>query len=133
MHLHQVLPSPEQMAALMAYPKDQPLVMANIIKYKPQVEGREETGREAYARYTRNVMPLFKQAAARVLWKGEVAYTLIGDSEDQPDVLFLVEYPSVDHFLSMVQSEAYREIARDRTIALSYGGLLACQPAPGSF
>ncbi|MEL6868088.1 MAG: DUF1330 domain-containing protein [Bacteroidota bacterium] len=133
MNLHQVLPTQEQMAALMAYPKDQPIVMANIIKFKDQVEGREESGRAAYARYTQNVLPLLQKAAARVLWKGDVAYTLVGDSDDQPDILFLVEYPSVDHFLLMVQSEAYREIARDRTIALSYGGLLACQASKGPF
>jgi len=42
-------------------------------------------------------------------------------------MVFLVEYPTVDHFLKMVANPAYQKIANDRTIALEYGGLIACQ------
>jgi len=64
---------------------------------------------------------------AKLIWKGVVATTVIGDTENEPDMVFLVEYPTVDHFLKMVADPAYQKIANDRTIALEYGGLLACQ------
>jgi len=59
--------------------------------------------------------------------KGQVHNTLIGDSDQQPHIVFLVEYPSVNHFFSMVSNPEYQKIAGDRTIALEYGGLIACQ------
>ena len=42
-------------------------------------------------------------------------------------MIFLVEYPSVEHFLKMIADPEYQKIANDRTIALEYGGLIACQ------
>ena len=127
MQLTQVRPSEEQMAALMAYPKETPIVMVNIIKFKAATENKNETGQEAYARYFKNVQPFVVKAQAKLLWKGAVASTVIGDSEDQPNMIFLVEYPSVNHFLGMVSNPEYQKIATDRTIALEYGGLIACQ------
>jgi hypothetical protein len=43
--------------------------------------------------------------------------------------VFLVEYPTVNHFFAMVSNPEYRKIAGDRSIALEYGGLIACQNA----
>ena len=51
--------------------------------------------------------------------------TIIGDSDDQPDMVLVVEYPSAAKFVEMSTSEAYRAIAHDRELSLTYGGLLA--------
>ena len=128
MQLTQVHPTQNQMTQLMAYPKNTPLVMVNIIKFKPKTANENETGKEAYARYFKNVQPFVIQSGAKLIWKGAVATTVIGDTKNQPDMIFLVEYPSVDHFLKMVSNSEYQRIANDRTIALEYGGLIACQP-----
>ncbi len=127
MHLTQVHPSQEQLAELMAYPKNTPVVMVNILKFKARTGNGDETGQEAYARYFKNVQPFVAKANAKLIWKGGVATTVIGDSKNQPDILFLVEYPSVDHFLGMVTDAEYQKVARDRAVALEYGGLIACQ------
>lgn len=127
MQLTQVKPSEEQIAQLMAYPKDTPVVMVNILKFKTKTENSNETGQEAYARYFKNVQPLVAQSGAKLIWKGTVATTVIGDSDDQPNMILLVEYPSVTHFLEMASNPEYQKIANDRTIALEYGGLIACQ------
>jgi len=127
MKLSQVKPTDQQMAQLMAYPKDTPLVMINIIKFKAKTESSNETGKKAYARYFKNAQPFVAQSNAKLIWKGAVATTVIGDLENQPDMIFLVEYPSVDHFIKMVSDPEYQKIANDRTIALKYGGLIACQ------
>ena len=73
------------------------------------------------------MQPFIAKAAAKLIWKGAVASTIIGDSYDQPDMIFLIEYPSVDHFLGMVSNPEYQKVAKDRTMALDYGGLIACQ------
>ncbi len=127
MQLTQVKPSQEQMAQLMAYPKDTPVVMVNILKFKAKTEKGNETGQEAYTRYYKNTQAFIAKAEAKLIWKGAVATTIIGDSNNQPDMIFLVEYPTVNHFLGVITSPQYREIADDRTIALEYGGLIACQ------
>jgi len=127
MQLTQVKPLQEQIAELMTYPKDTPVVMVNILKFKAKTENGNETGQEAYTRYYKNVQVFIGKAKAKLIWKGVVATTVIGDSGDQPDMIFLVEYPSVKHFLGVITSTEYQKIANDRTIALEYGGLIACQ------
>ena len=127
MQLTQVKPLQEQIEQLMAYPKDTPIVMVNILKFKAKTENGNETGQEAYTRYYKNTQVFIGKAKAKLIWKGAVATTVIGDSDDQPDMIFLVEYPSVNHFLEVITSPEYQKIANDRTIALEYGGLIACK------
>lgn len=126
MQLTQVSPTQEQMAKLMAYPKNTPLVMVNIIKFKSKTENTNETGAEAYAQYYKRAQPFVVESEAKLIWKGKVSSTVIGDSNNEPNFIFLVEYPSVDHFFKMVTNPDYQKIAQDRTIALEYGGLIAC-------
>jgi len=126
MNLTQVSPTSEQIAQLMAYPKDTPVTMVNILKFKEKTATINETGLEAYTRYMQNVQPFIAQAQATLVWKGNVFSTIIGDATNQPDVIMLVAYPSVLHFLKMAQNTDYQKVAQDRTIALEYGGLIAC-------
>jgi uncharacterized protein (DUF1330 family) len=125
---NQIHPTESQLAQLSAYPKNTPIVMLNILRFKAKTN-TGETGQEAYARYFKNVAPFVAKAEAKLIWKGQVFGTLIGDAENQPHLTFLVEYPSVDHFFAMVSNPEYQKIAGDRTIALEYGGLIACQTA----
>ena len=127
MHLTQIKSSEEQMAQLKAYPKDTALTMINILKFKKKTGNGDETGRAAYTRYFKNVQPLVAQSKAKLIWKGAVASTVVGDSTGQPDLIYLVEYPSVDHFIKLVSNPEYKKISKDRTIALEYGGLIACK------
>lgn len=125
---NQVSPTEKQLAELQSYPKDTPLVMLNILKFKAQTE-TNETGQEVYAHYLKNAAPFVEKVGAKLIWKGQVHTTVIGDSNQQPHVVFLVEYPSVNHFFAMVTNSEYQKIAVDRSIALEYGGLIACQNA----
>jgi uncharacterized protein (DUF1330 family) len=125
---NQVSPTEKQLAELQNYPKDTPLVMLNILKFKAQTK-TNETGQEVYARYFKNASPFVEKAGAKLIWKGQVHNSVIGDSDHQPHIVFLVEYPSVNHFFAMVSNPEYQKIAVDRSIALEYGGLIACQNA----
>ena len=124
---NQISPSDTQLAELQAYPQNTPLVMLNVLKFKAQTEKTNETGEEAYARYFKNATPFVEKSGAKLIWKGQVHSTVIGNSDNQPDVVFLVEYPTVNHFFEMVSNPEYQKIAGDRAIALEYGGLIACQ------
>lgn len=127
MNLTQVSPSKEQLAELMTYPKDIPLVMLNIIKYKAKTGNGDQTGQALYADYLKKVTSFVGKLGAKLIWKGKVASTVIGDSQNQPDIVFLVEYKSVNDFLAMIANPEYQKIARDRKMSLEYGGLIACQ------
>lgn len=66
-----------------------------------------------------------KKVGARLLWRGDVNATVIGDGAQQPQVVLLVEYPSIQNFIDMTTDPAYLEAAKDRTLGLEYGGLMA--------
>ena len=127
MHLtNQIHPTSAQFKQLAAnFPKNQPVVMVNILKYKPETGRGSETGEAAYARYGQNVLPFLKKAGGRLLWRGEVQQTLIGDDGPPPHVILLVEYPSIQHFINMSTHPDYLKVAEDRTLGLEYGGLYA--------
>jgi len=123
---NQIHPTPAQIKTLInEYPKGQPIVMINILRYKGKTGNGEETGEAAYARYGLNVLPFMKKVGARLLWRGDVKHTVIGAADSQPHVVLLVEYPSVEKFIEMTSDPDYIKAAADRTLGLEYGGLMA--------
>lgn len=123
---NQVTPKREDFFALMNdYPADMPVAMINILKFKERSGNGDETGQQAYLRYSQNMAPLLEKAQAKVIWAGKVNQTVIGDGSDQPHMVLIVEYPSKQHFIDMSTSDEYKVIGQDREIALEYGGLLA--------
>ena len=110
------------------YPDNTPVVMLNILKFKEKSGNGDESGQEAYKRYSKNVAPLLEKVGGKVLWAGNVKNTLIGDDQDEADMILIVQYPSKQHFADMATSPEYEVVAVDRKIALQYGGLVACQP-----
>jgi len=48
-----IYPTPEQMQSLLAGPADQPVVMLNLLRFKPRADAPDEgiSGEEAYRRY----------------------------------------------------------------------------------
>ena len=122
----QVLPQREDFFAFANdYPADTPVIMINILKFKDKSGKGDESGREAYSRYSKNVAPLLEKVGGKVLWAGNVNQTVIGDTSDQPDMVLVVRYPSKQAFISMSTSDEYRVVGKDREIALEFGGLLA--------
>ena len=127
MHLFdQVNPTKEQFTILAkTYPINEPVTMVNIIKFRDKAWDGERTGAEAYESYGKKVTKFLQAAQGKLIWKGECMHTLIGDSQNQPHIMMLVEYPSIDHFIEMLANPEYQECAKDRTMALEYGGLIA--------
>lgn len=125
---NQIHPTKEQFRNMVAgYPKDTPVTMINILKFKMKTDAGNESGLEAYTRYGMNTLPFMKKAQAKLLWKGKVVNTLIGDAEDQAHVVLIVQYPTLQHFIDMTSDPEYVKVSQDRTIALEFGGLWACE------
>lgn len=95
--------------------EDEPVVMLNLLRFRP------DGGRRRYAEYTDAVRPLLQQVGAKVIYWGDPAPALLG--AESWDSVLMVEYPSRLAFLSMVGSDAYREIEHLRTEALASGEL----------
>lgn len=97
-------PTPEQMQAFLALP-EQPIVMVNLLKFKPG-------GAEAYGRYAEAIAPLLEKAGARSLFAGQAATCLIGSGDW--DMIALVEYPKPQALVTMASSAEYQAIHHHR-------------------
>ncbi len=113
-------PTPEQFAALAARPADEPVVMVNLLKFKP------ESGLESYLQYGREVVPHLERVGATLRYAGGAPAVVIGDGE-QPwwDAILIVEYPTPQAFIDMVTTQEYAKVHEHRAAGLDRGDLIA--------
>lgn len=133
--VNQTIPSPEQMTEFLGSGEDGPFVMVNLLKFKERAEyadGREAdlTGAEAYAIYGAAVGKCIADVGGTPGFAGEVTGLLLGEVEDNWDMVALVEYPSLDAFRSMMMSPEYQKIAVHRSAGLA--GQLNIRAKPGA-
>ncbi len=105
-------------------PDDDPIVMLNLLRFRDEADygpagPAGKTGREAYATYSRSVLPLLFEVGGQPLWMGDARAMVIGPGDESWDEVLLVQYPSRSAFLRMVKSPAYQAIMHHRTAALS--------------
>jgi uncharacterized protein (DUF1330 family) len=96
-----VYPKGEQITETVTKGVNTPIVMLNLLKFKPKAEykdGRATTddGRTAYNRYGADMLRYVQEHGGRVLF--------IGDVEEMWDVVALVEYPSSEAFVKIAMS-----------------------------
>jgi len=101
-----------------------PIVMVNLLKFheKAQYEdGRDPdlSGREAYQRYGIEVSKLLDQLGGKMMYGGAVTLTLIGEVENDWDLIALAQYPSRKAMLEMTMSPKYQEIEVHRNAGLA--------------
>lgn len=113
-------PTPEQFAALAARPADAPVVMVNLLKFKP------EGGVQSYLRYGREVAPHLQRVGATLRYAGGAPSVVIGDGE-RPwwDAILVVEYPNPQAFIDMVTTQEYATVHEHRAAGLDRGDLIA--------
>lgn len=128
-HMPTVNPSLEHIEAFeRAAPDAKPIVMLNLLRFRDVADygdGRAPvSGKKAYARYSRGVLPLLLEVGGSPLWMGRArAGVIVPDGESWDEVL-LVHYPSRHAFMRMVRSEAYQRVMIHRTAALSDSRLI---------
>jgi uncharacterized protein (DUF1330 family) len=110
--------------------------MLNLLRYRERAEygpgpfpeafdATPCSGREAYARYVNGTRLQIEKYGGRVVWRGAVAVSLIGPAGEEWDDFVLVEYPSREAFLKMLDDPEYRAGFSHRKAALQDSRLIA--------
>jgi len=127
-----IYPTPEQIQTLLTGPADQPVVMVNLLRFKPTADAQagNVTGAEAYARYAAAMRAIIEAEGGRFVWQGRVDSVVIGDNVEELHMIGLVEYPSRQKFLEIATSDRVREVGSDRTAGLDSQWLIATTAIP---
>lgn len=102
---------------------DAPVVMVNLLRFKPG-------GDESYRRYAEAVQPFLESVGATALYAGDASHVVAGDI-DKPwwDAIVVVRYPSRAAFVAMATNPDYHEKAHvHRVAALESTHLIATDP-----
>jgi uncharacterized protein (DUF1330 family) len=107
-----VNPTGRDLKAFLARDDDGPVVMLNLLRFKPG-------GRESYDRYASAITSTFlPRVGGEVLYAGDGDVALVAGDGQAWDAVLLVRYPSRQAFSRMVADPEYQEITRLRTEAL---------------
>ena len=117
-----IRPNKEQFIELMNAPDEGPVVMLNLLKFKPR------DGAKEYGKYGESVSKMVEARGGKMLWIGKVDQTLIGPVEEDWDAIALVQYPSRKAFIDMATSKEYDNAHEHREGGLERTVLLACTP-----
>ena len=120
-----IRPNKEQFLELMNAPDEGPVVMLNLLKFKPR-EGVSE-----YNKYGESAVQMVEARGGKVLWMGKVDQTLIGPVDDVWDAFALVQYPSRKAFVEMTSTKEYDAAHEHRESGLERTLLLACTQRDG--
>jgi uncharacterized protein (DUF1330 family) len=122
-----IYPTAEQIQRLMTGPPDQPVVMINLLTFKPRADAPDAglSGEEAYQRYIDEMRPFVESKGGRILWAGRVDSQVIGTGGEAFHMVGLVEYPSRQAFLAIATDPHVEAIAVHRTAGLESQWLIA--------
>ena len=120
-------PTQEQFQALMRGPADQPVVMVNLLTFKPAADAPDEgiSGEEAYRRYAEKMRAFVESKGGRFLWIGRVDSQVIGSGGEGFHMIGLVEYPSRQAFLAIATDPHVQDIGVHRAAGLESQWLIA--------
>lgn len=98
--------------------------MVNLLKFRekalyPNGVDAHLSGREAYQRYGAAVQQCLANVGARAIFSGAVTGLLLGEIEENWDMVALAEYPSLDAMRTMISSPEYAEAVVHRTAGLA--------------
>ena len=110
----------EQMKAFLKLELEGPIHMLNLLRFKAQ------GGRDSYAKYSANTVPLLHQHGGQMVYRSKAKKTVIGD--EVWDEMFIIEYPSKDAFFDMIASDDYQKGVHLRHEALEDSRLVCMQP-----
>ncbi|MEM8837705.1 MAG: DUF1330 domain-containing protein [Pseudomonadota bacterium] len=108
-----------------------PIQMLNLIRLREMAEypdGQEIRGAEAYQEYSRLTVPILTGLGGKMVWRGGFELTMIGPPEEIWDICFIIEYPSKDAFLTMVQDSNYQTALVHRQASVADSRLICLRP-----
>ncbi len=123
--INQVYPTePGQIEKMMEPGPDGPIVMVNLLKFKPKAiykDGRASTltGREAYALYANAVTQYIQTFGGRILFGGDVTHLTLGVVDELWDEVALAEYPNRAAMVAMSLSDGFESMSAHREAGLA--------------
>ena len=126
-----IYPTREQIQTLLEGPPDQPVVMLNLLTFKPRADAPDEgvSGEEAYhRRYGEPMQRFVESKGGRILWIGRIDSQVIGTGGEGFHAIALVEYPSRAAFVAIATDPHVQEIAVHRAAGLESQWLIAATP-----
>lgn len=125
-------PSRENFQAFKELPRDTPIQMLNLIKFRDLADyaeghpnhGKGLTGREAYAIYLEGFQRLVAGDGAAMVWEAQQECVVTGPA-DEWDEVFVMGYPNSGVFMAMVKNEEYvRDVVPHRSAAVADSRLI---------
>ncbi|BAI96791.1 hypothetical protein Sj15T_12490 [Sphingobium sp. TA15] len=104
-------PLPAAFAFFKSLPRDTPIHMLNLARYKdmaeypadhPQVDA-QWSGRRAYAEYGRLSEPILRRVGGNIVWRGAFEALVIGEPGQIWDDAFIAHYPSTEIFFELIK------------------------------
>lgn len=121
-------PTREQFDAFKDLPRDTPILMLNLIRYRDVADygdGSDDvSGAEAYRRYGKESGPIFARVGGSIVWRGRPEIVLTGPTDEVWDAAFIARYPHAGAFFEMVTDADYREAVKHRTAAVATSRLI---------
>jgi uncharacterized protein (DUF1330 family) len=114
-------PTGEDLKRFLDEDRGGPVVMLNLLKFKPG-------GRASYESYAREIQPFLDKVGAQPLFIGDCDTTLVAPEAHDWDAVLIVRYPSRSAFSQMVADPDYQGITGLRTEALDAAVLQATVP-----
>ncbi|MEP3948448.1 DUF1330 domain-containing protein [Ascidiaceihabitans sp.] len=123
---HHIDPNRAQFDAFKDLPRDQPIEMLNLVKFKTHAEypadhpmhGQNLSGADAYKSYGSQTGPILQKVGGTILWRGRFESVLIGPDDETWDACFIARYPNSGAFLAMVTDPDYQKAVVHRQAAV---------------
>lgn len=129
-------PQRDQFDAFKALPRDTPIEMINLIRYRDAAAyladhanaDKAMTGADAYRAYSKESGPVFARVGGTIVWSGAPQLVLIGPADEAWDAAFVARYPSAAAFMEMLADPDYRRAVVHRQAAVATSRLIRCAP-----
>ncbi|PLK26242.1 DUF1330 domain-containing protein [Novosphingobium sp. TH158] len=122
-----VNPDRENFAAFKALPRDRPIQLLNLIRYRESAAYPEGhacaalgwSGERAFAEYFTRLVPVIHALGGGMIWEGRFEGVITGPAQFEWDRVFVMGFPSANAFLAMVTDPHYKEeVVPHRTAAV---------------
>ena len=125
-------PSRTLFEAFKALPRDEPVLMLNLLRFKAKATYPSDhalaseglSGAQAYGHYGTDSGPIFKRVGGEIVFRGDFRTMVIGPEDEHWDAMFVARYPTASAFLEMVTDPDYRVAVVHRQSAVETSRLI---------